>query len=203
MGAVYKATHRWTGRAVAVKVLLPEYAREEAIVQRFMNEARAAALLRSENVVDALDMGVAADGTMYLVLELLEGEALAGRLGASGRLDPGACAAALLPAMEALAVAHDAGIVHRDIKPDNIFLHRAPSGQEVPKVLDFGIARFRAVDVADPTERAAERGEVVERGRPQPRREALEGAVDHAPALGPVAVQEVIDGQRGEQVGQF
>ncbi len=143
MGVVYQATHKFTGRPVAVKVLLPEYARETAIVQRFMNEARAAALLRSENVVDVLDMGTDVDGTMYLALELLDGESLAHRLDAAPKLAPDECARWLLPVMDALAAAHAAGIVHRDVKPDNVFLHRAGMGRTVPKLLDFGIAKFR------------------------------------------------------------
>jgi eukaryotic-like serine/threonine-protein kinase len=143
MGVVYRATHTWTGRPVAVKVLRPEYARDEAIAQRFMNEARAAAMLRSENVVDVLDMGVDAEGAKYLALELLEGSSLASRLEASKTLTPAACASALLPVMDALSAAHAAGIVHRDLKPDNVFLHRTPAGREVPKLLDFGVAKFR------------------------------------------------------------
>jgi serine/threonine-protein kinase len=144
MGTVFAGTHLWTRRPVAVKILHHDYARDPGVVRRFLAEARTAATLTHRHVVDVLDMGSAADGTVYLVLERLRGRSLASLLERRGRLALPEAAAVLLPVMEALAAAHARAIVHRDIKPENIFLHRDPDGGLVPKLLDFGIARFRS-----------------------------------------------------------
>lgn len=141
MGVVFAATHGWTGRRVAVKLLHPEYSREEKVVHRFLQEARTAASIKHPNVVDVLDMSAEADGTVYLVLEYLEGESLAHVLD-RGPVSPPRALEILLPVMDALEAAHRRGIVHRDLKPDNIFLNNDPAtGQIVPKLLDFGIAK--------------------------------------------------------------
>ena len=141
MGVVFAGHHEWTGRQVAVKVLNPELVGNEDAVRRFLQEARAAAQLHSPYVVDVLDMGDEGDRTVYMVLELLRGESLGDRLEREGTLSPGATMAVLGPIMEALGDAHDQGIVHRDIKPDNIFLSLDPHGKVVPKLLDFGVAK--------------------------------------------------------------
>jgi serine/threonine protein kinase len=93
------------------------------------------------NAVSVLDFNVSSTGIAYLVMELLEGRTLAGELREKGRLSPARCAQILLPVCDALNKAHSAGIVHRDIKPDNIFLHQTREG-EVVKVVDFGIAKL-------------------------------------------------------------
>ncbi|MBI5517065.1 MAG: serine/threonine protein kinase [Deltaproteobacteria bacterium] len=144
MGTVFAGTHVWTRRPVAVKILHHDYARDPGVVRRFLAEARTAATLTHRHVVDVLDMGSAADGTVFLVLERLQGRNLASLLERRGRLTLPEAAAVLLPVMDALAAAHASAIVHRDVKPENIFLHRDPSGALVPKLLDFGIARFRS-----------------------------------------------------------
>jgi serine/threonine-protein kinase len=144
MGAVYEAENTWTGRRVAVKVLLPAFSLDENIVRRFMMEARAASSIQHPNIVEVLDLGRdPTDGTFYMVLELLHGrdfsallrEAPGMRLPLDGALE------VLLPVMRALSVAHERGIVHRDVKPANIFLTRGPSGELVPKLIDFGISK--------------------------------------------------------------
>src|SRR5581483_202840 len=104
-------------------------------------EARVAAGLRHPHVVDVLDMGADIDGAVYLVLELLEGETLATELVRRGALPLDACAVRLLPVMDALTAAHARGIVHRDAKPENIYLHHPAGGVMTPKLLDFGIAK--------------------------------------------------------------
>ncbi len=144
-GVVFEASHTWTGRRVAVKLLKPEYARDLGLVRRFLQEARAAAGIEHPNVVSVLDMGNETDGTVYLVLELLEGESLGKRL-ERGRLDPAEALRVLVPVMDALVVAHDKGIIHRDLKPDNVFLRRDARGRTTPKLLDFGMAKM--VDAA-------------------------------------------------------
>ncbi len=140
MGTVFAGIHEWTHRPVAVKVLNYEHARDPEIVRRFLQEARAAAQLKHENVVDVLDMGQEPDGSVYLVLELLEGETLKARMH-GGPLSIRETADVLGPIMRALATAHKKGVVHRDLKPDNIFLTYGESGQTIPKLLDFGIAK--------------------------------------------------------------
>ncbi len=143
MGVVFEGQHEFTRRRVAVKLLHPHLSQNEAIVQRFLREARAAAALKHKNVVDVLDMGTESDGAVYLVLEFLAGEAFSARLEREQKLSPEACAELLLPIMNALRVAHSRGIIHRDIKPENVFLCREEeSGELVPKLLDFGIAKL-------------------------------------------------------------
>jgi serine/threonine protein kinase len=139
MGVVFEAKHAWTERQVAVKLLHPAYSQDEELARRFLQEARTATTLRHPNVVEVLDMGIEHDGAVYIVLELLLGEPLSAVI-ARGALAPADTLATLLPVMGALASAHDKGFIHRDLKPDNIFLHR-DNDDVVPKVLDFGIAK--------------------------------------------------------------
>lgn len=142
MGTVYRAVHEWTGREVALKFLhLGHSSENPKALSRFRQEAQAAVALRHPNVIDVLHMG-AHGGVAYMVLELLHGCSLRERLEQQGRLSPPEACGCLLPIMDALATAHRAGLVHRDIKPDNIFLAKTPQQTMVPKLLDFGIAKI-------------------------------------------------------------
>ena len=142
MGVVYEAENTWTHRRVAVKVLDPDRSSDPVQVERFMREARAASALRHPNVVDVLDMGQApADGALYIVQELLVGEDLRALLEREGPLDEARAREILAPVLRGVAAAHAQGIVHRDVKPANLFLARGLNGELVPKVIDFGIAR--------------------------------------------------------------
>lgn len=141
MGTVYRGRHELIQRAVAVKVLHDRLVEDESIGRRFLREAQTAARLKHPNIVEVLDMGRDPDGTTYLVLELLDGMSLRARQKLYGRLSIAEVRDALLPAMDGLAAAHDARIIHRDIKPHNFFLHVEPDGTKVTKVLDFGVAR--------------------------------------------------------------
>jgi len=143
MGAVYAGRHARTGRPVAVKVLHADYVGDADVAGRFLREARVVAELKHPNVVDVLDLDEEPDGTVYMVLELLEGESFAALLRREGPLSVERAAEVLVPVMRALAFAHAHGVVHRDLKPENIFLHRDAEGLMVPKVLDFGIAWAR------------------------------------------------------------
>jgi serine/threonine protein kinase len=142
MGVVFSSVHTWTGRPVAVKILSPEYALNEAVAQRFLQEARAAARLRHPNIVDVLDMGQDEDGTVFLVLELLLGESLGALIERESPIAPGRTIDLLVPVMKALYSVHRRGIIHRDVKPDNIFISVDETGNVVPKILDFGIAKI-------------------------------------------------------------
>jgi serine/threonine-protein kinase len=151
MGVVYRAHHAWTGRPVAIKLLHHDDERDPEVARRFLQEARAATALGHPNVVDVLDMGKEPDGTVYLVLELLAGESLGSLLAREERLAPERMLELLLPVAGALIAAHERGVIHRDLKPDNIFVSKGPMGRIVPKVLDFGIARVVASDGASST----------------------------------------------------
>ncbi|MEM9073137.1 MAG: serine/threonine-protein kinase [Myxococcota bacterium] len=141
MGVVFQGRHLWTEREVALKILFHDYAQDDGIARRFLQEARTAAQIEHPNVVDVLDMGRDSSGTVFLVLEMLEGESLADRLEREEVLEVEETLELLLPVMDALSMAHEAGIVHRDLKPDNIFISRNAKGKRIPKLLDFGIAK--------------------------------------------------------------
>ncbi|HEY7373858.1 MAG TPA: serine/threonine-protein kinase [Polyangia bacterium] len=151
MGAVYLAEHPGIGRRVAVKVLHKNYTRDEHLLARFLNEARAANAIRHPNIIEILDSGMMADGTPFLVMELLEGESLGTRLRQNGALSLQTAVDFAYQTASALGAAHAKGIVHRDLKPDNLFVVPDPhdSNRERIKVLDFGIAKLQQGSVAD------------------------------------------------------
>src|SRR5690349_20185823 len=144
MGAVYVAEHEVLGRRAAVKVLLPEMVQSPEIVQRFFREAKITSQLQHPGIVQCFDFGTATDGSAYIVMELLDGESLGGRLRRVGALAPPDAIHVIRQVASAVGAAHRSGVVHRDLKPDNIFLVKdedAPAGERV-KVLDFGIAKL-------------------------------------------------------------
>jgi serine/threonine-protein kinase len=144
MGAVWAAEHlRLPGKHVAVKVLLDAAAGGEEMLQRFRREAEIASRLGHPNIVEVLDFNTLPTGQPYIVLEYLQGETLASRLG-SGRLPLDEAMAITRQIGSALQAAHRAGVVHRDLKPDNVFL--CTPEEDMPtkvKVLDFGISKIR------------------------------------------------------------
>jgi serine/threonine-protein kinase len=143
MGRVLLARHPILGPC-AVKLLHPEHGRSAEIVARFVREAQAVQRIRGEHVVRVSDVGVTEAGAPFMVMELLDGEDLAGTLRRRGPLPIAEAAELLLQACEALAEAHSEGIVHRDLKPANLFLTRRRDGSPLLKVLDFGISKMRA-----------------------------------------------------------
>jgi eukaryotic-like serine/threonine-protein kinase len=149
MGSVWVATHRELRIEVAIKFMAPSLAADASARERFEREARAAARLASQHVVQVLDYGVE-DGRPYMVMELLRGEALSARLKREGRLPLATTARIAAQAAKALATAHEAGLVHRDLKPANVFLARKDD-DEVVKVVDFGVAKDRSGAGAAPT----------------------------------------------------
>jgi serine/threonine-protein kinase len=141
MGVVWVARSSALDVDVALKVLKRELAGTEA-VQRMAREARTAAQLGHPAMVRVLDFGTSEHGEPYLAMELLEGEELHHRLVREGRLDPATAVGLLLPVIDGLGTAHEKGIVHRDVKPENIFIATDGQHRTQPKVLDFGIAKL-------------------------------------------------------------
>jgi hypothetical protein len=139
VGSVWRARHLELGSSVAIQLLDRSVAKTPQGIARFRHQARAAATLRGRNVVRILDYDVD-DGQPFVVTELLRGESLATRLVKSGKLDPVLVASLLSKAGDAIVQAHQAGIVHRDLNPDHIFLSRV-GDDEVVKVLGFGIVK--------------------------------------------------------------
>jgi eukaryotic-like serine/threonine-protein kinase len=141
MGDVYCATHLTIGKAVAIKVLAPEQMRRPRTVGRFLQEAKAASKIRHENVVDINDYGES-DGCAFFVMEYLEGEDLSCLLKREGRLPWSRIKSICTQLLAALAAAHAAGVVHRDIKPHNCFITPRVGNPDFVKVIDFGIAKL-------------------------------------------------------------
>jgi serine/threonine-protein kinase len=163
MGAVFVGEHTLLGRRAAIKLLLPAFSADTAIVERFFNEAKATTLIAEPGIVQIFDFGYTDDGSAFIVMELLEGEPLATRLHRVGRF--GAVEAVRIARLMSvsLAAAHARGIVHRDLKPENVYLvaDAAIAGGERPKILDFGIAKLSR----DPGRTATQTGALL--GTPQ------------------------------------
>lgn len=141
MGAVYRARHLLIDRVVAIKILQPERRGEEHFRAWFLREARAVNRINHANIVDINDFGETEDGLAYLVMELLVGEALSNII-MRGPMDLVSSVDLLEQTAAALARAHDLGVVHRDMKPDNIFLINKHGRRNFAKILDFGLARL-------------------------------------------------------------
>ena len=141
MGVVVSATHQELRTQVAMKIVRGDLASDDALVARLLNEARAAASLKSEHVARVIDCGRLDCGAPFLVMEHLEGMDLRGLLEERGPLPIEETVDFVLQVCEGLAEAHAAGIVHRDIKPENLFLTKSVCGRPVIKILDFGISK--------------------------------------------------------------
>jgi serine/threonine-protein kinase len=196
MGSVWRAEHIELRTPAAIKLIDPAIGESAEALARFKREAQAAASLRSANVVQILDYGVD-EGVPYIAMELLEGESLAGRLERLKRLDPRHTAWILSQVGKAIGRAHELGITHRDLKPDNVFIAR-DVGDEVVKVLDFGIAKSRPLS-ADESAQMTRTGTMM--GTPyymSPEQTSGRRSVDHRAdiwALGVIAFQCLV-GQR-------
>jgi serine/threonine protein kinase len=143
MGSVWSATHVGLGQAVAIKFISRDFVRSEEALRRFDAEAKAAAQLRSRHVVQVFDTGTLEDGTPYIAMELLHGETLQGRVHRGGPVPLAEAIDIISQCCKALGRAHSAGIIHRDIKPDNIFLAQSNDDDSaLVKILDFGVAKM-------------------------------------------------------------
>ena len=144
MGTVYRAEHVVLGSPAAVKILLSQFSQDPGVVDRFFQEARTASAIRHPGVVEVFDYGRLDSGQAYIAMELLRGEDLCGFLARHGRLGLALAAQIASQILAALNATHVVGVVHRDLKPDNIFLVRdagSPGALRV-KILDFGIAKL-------------------------------------------------------------
>jgi serine/threonine protein kinase len=141
-GAVFEAEHLYTTRPVAIKLLIPAQANDNETRQRLLLEARALTVARHPGIVLGLDAGETEEGIPYLVMELLEGRTLEGILAVRRRIGVADAVYIGLQLCDALAAAHERGILHRDVKPSNVFISRTEAGREVAKIFDFGIARL-------------------------------------------------------------
>lgn len=143
MGAVYAAEHTFTKRAVAVKLMHESFAKSKVLAERFVREAQAPSTIGHPGIVEVLDGGFDDEGRLYLVLEMLQGQTLSEIDGAMPLPQLLQCCKQLLGALQA---AHDAGFIHRDIKPDNVFLVPQSDGSQRVKLLDFGVAGIREAE---------------------------------------------------------
>ncbi len=140
MGRVWRGSHVVTGRSVAIKVLDERFVDHAQVVQRFGREARAASAIQHEGIVEVLDLDRTEEGVPFLVMELLTGEPLSQRIKRLGRLPQDEVARIGTMLLDALDAAHEHGVVHRDLKPDNIYLVPAGRRGDIVKILDFGIS---------------------------------------------------------------
>jgi eukaryotic-like serine/threonine-protein kinase len=142
MGAVYRAYHLAMDRKVAVKLLKPHLTSDDAALQRFLREARSTMKVDSEHAVKVLDFGITPHRDYYMVLEYLDGRTVQQELDIDGPFSPARTVHIAMQVLHALAAAHGRGLVHRDIKPDNILLMRSGDDADFAKVLDFGVAKL-------------------------------------------------------------
>ena len=148
MSRVWRALDQNTGKNVAVKVLREEYSEDESFIRRFDREAQAASRMSHPNIVNLLDVGVEEDGTRYLVMEYVQGKTLKRFIQESGALRPEIAAQIIIRVLAALQHAHQNGVVHRDIKPQNILIDK----EGTVKVADFGIARMANAQTVSQTD---------------------------------------------------
>jgi serine/threonine protein kinase len=163
MSIVFEARHLFTGRTVAVKLLHDELSGDKRARERLLREARALTLARHPHVVEVLDAGTTDSGLPYVSMEMLDGRTLAGILTTRQRLPIADTVHAGRQICEALAFAHARGVVHRDLKPGNVLLVRNEVGEEVVKLIDFGIATVGSSpdEAPRPSAKLTKRGEIL------------------------------------------
>lgn len=186
---VLEAIHQFTGRPLAVKMLLPQRAVDHDSRQRLLIEARALTLARHPNVVAVLDAGTDLDEVPYLVMEMLDGRSLDGILIARGKTSVENAISVGTQLADALAHVHARGLIHRDVKPGNIFLARTEVGVETLKLVDFGIASLGDGARPEGTEKLTVQGDLI--GTPEymaPEQLMMDDHVDHRADIYSMAV---------------
>ncbi len=146
MGTVYLAEHIVIEKQVAIKILSEDFARKDDLVQRFMQEARAASKIGHENIIDITDFGETPSGSVFFVMEFLDGHDLAHHIRSDGKMPLERVRRIMNQLCRALGAAHGKGIIHRDLKPENIYLIEREGRPDFVKVLDFGIAKISGFD---------------------------------------------------------
>ena len=146
MGIVYEAEHAVIEKRVALKVLRDDFSSRPEVVQRFRQEAKSASRIGNEHIVDISDFGETPSGASYFVMEMLDGEDLANLLAREGSLPLARAADIVIQCCKALGAAHAKGIVHRDMKPENIFLVTRDGRPDFVKIVDFGIAKMSDIE---------------------------------------------------------
>ncbi|MEQ8454573.1 MAG: serine/threonine-protein kinase [Sandaracinaceae bacterium] len=141
MGVVYQAKHVVLGKALAMKVLRADVSKDQEIMQRFRQEAQSASAIGSQHIIDISDFGQLPDGATYFIMEYLDGKELTKVIEQEQPIDPARLGHVAKQLCDALGAAHERGIVHRDMKPDNVFLVKRGKDPDFVKVLDFGIAK--------------------------------------------------------------
>ncbi len=159
MGVVYGANHKYLNRKVALKVLQRALASDEGYVARFLREAQAVAALKNRHTITVHDFGVTEGGQLYFAMELLEGLPLTDIIEEESPISFDRAVGFLEQVCDSLAEAHDAGLLHRDLKPDNLFITKGDDGDEFVTVLDFGIAK--KVKESTPTARITQTGMIL------------------------------------------
>jgi eukaryotic-like serine/threonine-protein kinase len=149
MGAVYEAEDMRLGRKVAVKILKGSMFGDQTALRRFEREARVSGRLNHQNIVAVYDFGKLNTEGAYLVMELVSGYTLGTKLKRSAPLDPRLVAEWFEQLIEGVKAAHQAGVIHRDLKPDNILISEQQEGRALIKILDFGLARIRDFDISN------------------------------------------------------
>jgi serine/threonine-protein kinase len=199
MGIVYEAEHVVIEKKVALKVLRDDFSNRPEVVERFKQEAKAASRIGNQHIVDISDFGVTPSGASYFVMEMLDGDDLANELSREGTLALTRAADIVAQCCRALAAAHAKGIVHRDMKPENIFLTHRDGRPDFVKIVDFGIAKMSDIETTGaPGRKLTKTGMIF--GTPEymsPEQAAGKATLDHRVdiyALG-VIFYEVITGR--------
>ncbi len=146
MGSVYEVEHLITHHRRALKIIKPELVKRRTYMKRLIREAGVAGTLNTPYVVDTYDAGTLDDGSVYILMELLEGRSLYDVIKRDGELSISRLIGIITQVCEGVGAAHREGIIHRDLKPDNIFLIEGPGGTEHVKIMDFGISKFEEPD---------------------------------------------------------
>jgi serine/threonine-protein kinase len=178
MGLVYEAEHVEIGRRVAIKVLHAMYTRSAEVLARFRAEARAATRIGNPHIVEVLDSGTTVDGAVYFVMEFLDGRSLADAIHRDKTLPTARVIAIGREICQALSAAHASGIIHRDMKPDNVFLISRDGRGDFVKVLDFGIAKTHDA-VSERVGRLTNPGTAMGTPEYMAPEQAAAGATDH------------------------
>jgi serine/threonine protein kinase len=197
MGAVYRARHVKIGRPFAIKVIHPHLLEDRKTALRFEREAELAGRLRHPNVIGVVDVGETPDGVRYMVMDYVQGSDLAGLL-AEAPMPPARIIPLVRQMLEGLCHAHEAGLIHRDFKPENVLVEKDDHGREIPRIVDFGISILADGGAsADGTGRLTTNGLVLGTPHYMAPEQAMDEPIDHRIdlfALG-IVVYEMLCGQ--------